>query len=101
MTLDKHSIQGLAAFTTKTLSSNEFQKRMLNAGYFEVGSAPGLLIIVPKKFVVFWTQVGNGDVKLITPTTVTHLGWLKLYFLLLVDHLNKISLSNCSHQTSD
>ena len=41
MTLDKHSIQGLAAFTTKTLPSNEFEKRMLNAGYFEVGSAPG------------------------------------------------------------
>jgi len=41
MTLDKHTIQGLAAFTTKTLLSNEFEKRMLNAGYFEVGSAPG------------------------------------------------------------
>ena len=41
MTLDKHSIQGLAAFTTKTLPSNKFEKKMLNAGYFEVGSAPG------------------------------------------------------------
>ncbi|MGB3636658.1 MAG: hypothetical protein WBA39_03565 [Rivularia sp. (in: cyanobacteria)] len=40
MTLDKHIIQGLAAFTTKTLPSNEFEKRMINAGYFEVGSAP-------------------------------------------------------------
>ena len=41
MTLDKHTIQGLAAFTTKTLPSNEFEKRMLNAGYFEVGAHRG------------------------------------------------------------
>lgn len=40
MTLDKHTIQGLAAFTTKTLPSSEFEKRMLNAGYYEVGTAP-------------------------------------------------------------
>jgi hypothetical protein len=40
MTLDKHTIQGLAAFTSKTLSSNEFEKLMVNAGYFEIGTAP-------------------------------------------------------------
>ncbi len=40
MTLDKHTIQGLSAFTTKTLPSGEFEKRMINAGYYEVGSAP-------------------------------------------------------------
>ncbi|TBR60559.1 hypothetical protein B4U84_06805 [Westiellopsis prolifica IICB1] len=40
MTLDKHTIQGLAAFTSKTLLSNEFEKLMLNAGYFEIGTAP-------------------------------------------------------------
>ena len=40
MTLDKHTIQGLAAFTTKTLPSSEFEKRMLNAGYYEVETAP-------------------------------------------------------------
>ncbi len=40
MTLDKHTIQGLIAFTTKTLPSNEFEKRMINAGYYEVGTAP-------------------------------------------------------------
>lgn len=40
MTLDKHTIQGLTAFTTKTLPSSEFEKRMINALYFEVGSAP-------------------------------------------------------------
>ena len=40
MTLDKHTIQGVAAFTTKTLPSNEFEKRMIDAGYNEVGSAP-------------------------------------------------------------
>ncbi len=40
MTLDKHTIQGLAAFTSKTLPKNEFEKLMLNAGYFEVGTAP-------------------------------------------------------------
>ncbi len=41
MTLDKHTIQGLTTFTTKTLPSNEFETRMINAGYFEAGSAPG------------------------------------------------------------
>jgi hypothetical protein len=40
MTLDKHTIQGIAAFTSKTLPSSEFEKLMINAGYFEVGSAP-------------------------------------------------------------
>jgi hypothetical protein len=40
MTLDKHTIQGLAAFTSKTLLSNEFEKLMVNAGYFEIGTAP-------------------------------------------------------------
>lgn len=40
MTLDKHIIQGLAAFTNKTLSASEFEKLMINAGYFEVGTAP-------------------------------------------------------------
>jgi hypothetical protein len=40
MTLDKHTIQGLAAFTTKTLPSSDFEILMLNAGYFEVGTAP-------------------------------------------------------------
>lgn len=40
MTLDKHTIQGLTAFTSKTLPSSEFEKRMINARYFEVCSAP-------------------------------------------------------------
>jgi hypothetical protein len=40
MTLDKHTIQGLAAFTSKTLPSADFEKLMINAGYFEVGTAP-------------------------------------------------------------
>ena len=40
MTLDKHTIQGLTAFTTKTLPLSEFEKRMINAGYFEMGTAP-------------------------------------------------------------
>jgi hypothetical protein len=40
MTLDKHTIQGLSAFTTKTLPSGEFEKRMTDAGYYEVGTAP-------------------------------------------------------------
>ncbi|KAF3885858.1 MULTISPECIES: hypothetical protein [Nostocales] len=40
MTLDKHGIQGLSAFTTKILPSGEFEKRMINAGYYEVGSVP-------------------------------------------------------------
>jgi hypothetical protein len=40
MTLDKHTIQGLATFTSKTLPSSEFEKRMISASYFEVGTAP-------------------------------------------------------------
>jgi len=40
MTLDKHRIQGLSAFTTKTLPSGEFEKMMIDAGYYEVGTAP-------------------------------------------------------------
>lgn len=39
MTLDKHNIEGLAVFTTKTLLSREFERRMVDAGYFEVGTA--------------------------------------------------------------
>ncbi|RUT01631.1 hypothetical protein DSM106972_067280 [Dulcicalothrix desertica PCC 7102] len=40
MTLDKHTIQGLPAFTTTTLSKSEFSERMINAEYYEVGTAP-------------------------------------------------------------
>jgi hypothetical protein len=40
MTLDKHTIQGLSTFTTKTLDKSEFETRMFNAGYNQVGSAP-------------------------------------------------------------
>jgi hypothetical protein len=39
MTFDKHTIQGLSAFTTKTLRRGEFETRMINAGYYEVGTA--------------------------------------------------------------
>lgn len=41
MTLDKRTIQGLPAFTTTTLSKSEFEERMINAEYYEVGTAPG------------------------------------------------------------
>lgn len=40
MTLDKHNIQGLAAFTSKTLPSSDFEQLMSNAEYFEIGTAP-------------------------------------------------------------
>jgi hypothetical protein len=40
MTLDKHNIQGLAVFTSKTLSSNDFEQLMSNVEYFEIGTAP-------------------------------------------------------------
>jgi hypothetical protein len=40
MTLDKHVIQGLPTFTIKTLSSGEFEKMMISAGYIDTGSAP-------------------------------------------------------------
>ena len=42
MKLDKHNIQGLAAFTSKTLPSSDFEdfeQLMLNAEYFEIGTA--------------------------------------------------------------
>lgn len=32
MTLDKHTIQGLSAFTTKTLRRGKFETRMIDAG---------------------------------------------------------------------
>ncbi|MGH8002570.1 MAG: hypothetical protein ACREPR_24860 [Brasilonema sp.] len=40
MTLDKHKIQGLAAFTCKVVDSQQFEKMMLEAGYSISGSAP-------------------------------------------------------------
>lgn len=40
MTLDKHTIQGLSTFTTNTLPSREFEKKMIDAGYYETGTAP-------------------------------------------------------------
>ncbi|RUS96597.1 hypothetical protein DSM106972_086200 [Dulcicalothrix desertica PCC 7102] len=43
MTLDKNTIQGLAAFTTITLSKTEFSERMINAEYYKVGTAPALI----------------------------------------------------------
>lgn len=40
MTLDKHQINGLPEFCTRTLPAAEFENRMLAAGYSQVGLAP-------------------------------------------------------------
>jgi hypothetical protein len=40
MTLDKHQIDGLPAFTQKTLPAEDFESRMTEAGYTIAGSAP-------------------------------------------------------------
>ena len=40
MTLDKHQIDGLTEFVTKTLPAQEFEDRMTAAGYSTAGSAP-------------------------------------------------------------
>lgn len=40
MTLDKHEIDGVPKFTSKTLPSQEFDKLMSEAGYSKIGSAP-------------------------------------------------------------
>ena len=39
MTLDKHQIDGLSEFTTKTLPAPDFEVRMVAAGYSLAGSA--------------------------------------------------------------
>jgi hypothetical protein len=40
MTLDKHQIDGLSEFSSKTLPAEEFEVRLGEAGYSKVGSAP-------------------------------------------------------------
>lgn len=40
MTLDKHQIDGLSAFTRKVLSAGQFESLMETAGYRISGSAP-------------------------------------------------------------
>jgi hypothetical protein len=40
MTLDKHQIEGLSEFSSKTLPAEEFEGRLLVAGYTKAGSAP-------------------------------------------------------------
>jgi hypothetical protein len=40
MTLDKHQIDGVSEFSTKTLPAEEFEGRLLHAGYSQVGNAP-------------------------------------------------------------
>lgn len=40
MTLDKHKIDGVPQITAKTLSTSEFEGRLMQAGYIKIGSAP-------------------------------------------------------------
>ena len=40
MTLDKHQIDGLSEFLSKTLPATEFEARLIAAGYSQIGSAP-------------------------------------------------------------
>jgi hypothetical protein len=40
MTLDKHQIDGLSEFSSKTLPAAEFEVRLSSAGYSQAGSAP-------------------------------------------------------------
>lgn len=41
MTLDKHQIDGLARFTTKTLAATQFEQLMRNADYEVAGTGQG------------------------------------------------------------
>ena len=41
MTLNKHLIQGLPVFKSKTTSSKNFEELMTNAGYFQIGCGVG------------------------------------------------------------
>lgn len=52
MTLDKHKIEGLQAFTHTTLPVHEFESRMVSAGYMLAGSAPAQ----GKRFKFWWTH---------------------------------------------
>ena len=40
MTLDKHQIEGISEFSTKTLPANEFESKLIEAGYSQSGFAP-------------------------------------------------------------
>ncbi len=40
MTLDKHQIDGVSEFSSKTLPAEEFEARLIDAGYSKAGSAP-------------------------------------------------------------
>ena len=41
MTLDKHEIEGVASFGRTTVKASTFEGRMKDAGYSQIGSAPG------------------------------------------------------------
>jgi hypothetical protein len=43
MTLDKHQIDGLPGFTSKTMPAGQFEDLMKNAGYEIAGSGQGQL----------------------------------------------------------
>lgn len=40
MTLDRHKIDGVPQITVKVLPTQEFDNRMVQAGYRKIGSAP-------------------------------------------------------------
>lgn len=40
MTLDKHTLDGIEQITEKTLSVEDFEKLLIDAGYQRLGSAP-------------------------------------------------------------
>jgi hypothetical protein len=40
MTLDKHTLDGIERIKAKTLPADEFDARLLSAGYRQIGSAP-------------------------------------------------------------
>jgi hypothetical protein len=59
MTLDKHQIDGLESFTSKTLPSNDFEARMRSAGYeiAGTGQAQG------GRIKVWWSHSSNRFVE--------------------------------------
>jgi hypothetical protein len=52
MTLDKHQIDGIGGFSTKTLPASEFAGLMISAGYSQIGSAPAKA----NRVKVWWTH---------------------------------------------
>jgi hypothetical protein len=61
MTLDKHKIDGVPQITVKILSAQEFDNRLIQAGYSKIGTAPAQ----GNRIKAWWTHSAYSKVEAI------------------------------------